>query len=103
MEKADAGPAVRAGAPALRGHRFHEEPCRRCPWRRTLRCLSAQVFCSSAATSYDQAVRRFGCHASDRTVPTACPGFPLNGAGDDLQPREIGTTLRAARPSPSGL
>lgn len=86
------------------GYAYQEEPCRRCPWLvdSPVGAFPPEVFRLSAHTTYDQATRKFGCHASKPAEPLTCAGFLLRGAAHNLAVRmhgpDIATAVSSDRP-----
>lgn len=67
---------------------YRREPCPGCPWRvDQTGGFPPGAFAQSAETSYDQAVRMFGCHTSGTTRPQTCAGFLLRGAAHNIAAR----------------
>ncbi|WP_410675502.1 DUF6283 family protein [Amycolatopsis sp. cmx-4-68] len=91
-EGADGWGVVTISSP---GGAYQVEPCLRCPWLldSPVGAFPPEVFRLSAHTTYDQAKRRFGCHASKPDEPKTCAGFLLRGAAHNLTVRMYGPDI----------
>lgn len=67
---------------------YRKTPCPGCPWvKDNDGSFPAQAFLHSAATAYDMADKRFGCHESGTRKPATCAGFLLRGSEHNLAVR----------------
>jgi hypothetical protein len=80
------------------GNAYQDEPCLRCPWLldAPIGAFPPEVFRLSAHTTYDQATRKFGCHASKPDEPLTCAGYLLRGAAHNLTVRVYGPDVATA-------
>ncbi|MFC6281145.1 DUF6283 family protein [Polaromonas aquatica] len=68
--------------------KYRRRPCSDCPWRVDATGeFPAAAFRHSAATAFDMSDRIFACHQSGSQKPTACAGFLLHGADNNLSVR----------------
>ncbi len=80
------------------GSAYQQKPCPRCPWLldSPVGAFPPEVYRLSAHTTYDQATRKFGCHASKPDEPLTCAGYLLRGAAHNLAVRVYGPDITTA-------
>lgn len=88
------------------GSLYRREVCAECPWRKDqpAGAFPPDAYRHSAATAYDAAFEKFGCHMSGGGRPATCAGFLIRQgahnigvrlalARGDIDPRELGATV----------
>jgi hypothetical protein len=67
-------------------HAHRRKPCKECPWRMDVPTgvFPADAFRESAPTSYDGAIKTFGCHMNKTTAVATCAGFLLRHSDNNI-------------------